>query len=288
MANTLIAREYKLLLNAGKFSGKPSLEAAQRFLREQIAPLAPDVGGAFKDPPEQRTICFRDTADRLLDRHDYILREREPAGETSEITLKFRVPDPFVAADIEQSAVEGGEISFEEDIAPLEVPDFDRNKVVVANPPSMRSRFSLSTKYENTADKAMTTLADAFELFPNLRANLAVAGATGFDETTPLKRGPQINEYVYKGAKIKFPGGVDGKLSLTLWYFPESDTEPRIAEISFKCKFGGETGDPQVAKSMPGEAARSALAFFKAAQLGLASEWLNLDEASKTKLALPE
>jgi hypothetical protein len=165
------------------------------------------------------------------------------------------------------------------------VPNFRRRKVVVADPPSIRSRFSLSTLQKITPNISLETLADAFRLFPTLARNLTAAGAKSVKPATRLRAGPRIDEHVYKGPKLKFPDGFEGKLALTLWYFSERASVPRIAEISFKCKMTAMSGAPQ---PMTEAAARSALAVFNGLQSGLSEKWLNLEEASKTELALPK
>src|SRR5262249_4973352 len=120
----------------------------------------PRSEGAF-EPEAERRIRFWDTEGHLLTRCDYSLRERSPIVETDQegpdhqLSLKLRTADLFIAIAAAERAVEDhNRISFEEDIAPHELSEVDARgdrKVTLADPPSIRSRFSMSLRQVITA-----------------------------------------------------------------------------------------------------------------------------------------
>ena len=152
MRPKLDAREYKLLLNPAFFRDAIDVDIANEFLRGRLTAIVrartgADPKGDF-DLKARRQIAFYDTAERLLDKWKYALRRRDADGEPAELTLKLRTPDLFVAAATHLRGRKDDakvETKFEEDIAPLEVAVPGAAKVTIADPPSMRSRFSLST-----------------------------------------------------------------------------------------------------------------------------------------------
>jgi hypothetical protein len=291
----LKAREYKLLLNPDRFAGEISLETANQFWTVQIGSIVRDHldkkkdgksrhGRGF-DPAERRTIRFRDTGDHLLSSADYILRERtNPAAEEKEasgreLTLKLRTTDLFIAADTPLPGTqERADTKFEEDIAPLQISVMrpEHRCVLVAEPRSIRSRFSVSTTQPVPDGLGIDRLGDVLELYPTLLNNLMLITTDEIRSAEALRSGPTISEIVFKDAAVDLGDGVTAKFTLTLWYF-EATATPRVTEISFKCK----TEDGYV----PRGAASRALALF----VGMQSldGWVNFEEQSKTALALP-
>ena len=175
MRPKLDAREYKLLLNPAFFRDAIDVDIANEFLRGHLAAIVrartgADPKGDF-DLKARRQIAFYDTAERLLDKWKYALRRRDADGEPARPTLKLRTPDLFVAAATHLRGRKDGakvETKFEEDIAPLEVAVPGAAKVTIADPPSMRSRFSLSTT--QASGRRLDDLHDAFEALPRPRA----------------------------------------------------------------------------------------------------------------------
>lgn len=300
MRHNLKAREYKLLLRPDRFS-EPALEKVEHFWDDRMKRLINDELGDDDEgmprheghftPTEERIVRYWDTADCLLTRADLTLRERRQidklaTSDECQITLKLRMPDMFVVADAEldtngskpDTKFEGSkpDTKFEEDIAPLEVdnPAGDGQPVSISPSRSIRSRFSLSTTKDSGWSEALATLGNAEHLFSKLRDHLPPG--TSFEPQRALIAGPSIHEKVFENAEVRLGANVTGKFALTLWFFDQPD--PKVAEISFKCKTpNGE---------MPGKAARRALKLFIGMQSQL-SDLVNADYSSKTALALP-
>ncbi|QJP14084.1 hypothetical protein G3545_10745 [Starkeya sp. ORNL1] len=294
MHDQINAREYKLLLDVTRFGHAPSLDAANGFWNERLKPIIdkhldkPRRGSRYErqfDKTVERTIHFFDSETRQLDGCGYSLRKRAPVKGKArpEITLKLRLADLFAVATTELPARdECADPQFEEDIAPLEVADPKRAGVVtIADPPSIRSRFALSTSQSLPPAARLRTFADAFRLYPTLKENLAAAraqGAPNVSPRTPLRCGPKVQETVFRGARVRFGDGIVGKLDLTHWHLADPAPEPRVLEISYTCDI--------VSRPMTGAAARRAFGFFTAMQHDLGA-LVNLRFTSKTELALP-
>lgn len=289
MHDQIDAREYKLLLESAYFGHAPSLDAANGFWDERLKPII-DVcldrsrrGARHErrfDRVVERTIRFYDTADHVLNTCDYALRVRTPSKGRAELTLKLRMPDLFVVAATElPTRSDEADPVFEEDIAPLEVADPEHpGGVTIASPPSIRSRFALSSSQSLRPSARLRTLGDVFRLFPTLKANLQASGGA-VSPRLVLRPGPVIRETVFRGARVRFGDGITGKLVLTHWHFDDPLAPiSRIAEVSYCCE---TTRAP-----MSGEAARRALNLFLGMQEGL-RDLVNLRHASKTALALP-
>ena len=117
-----------------------------------------------------------------------------------EVTLKLRTPDLFVMASMRlRGRDDDADSKFEEDISPLEVAVPGSRALAVADPPSMRSRFSQSTS--QATGRRLDRLGDAFALYPSLEANLAEAGAA-FAASDRLLGGPEIVETVFDGPRV--------------------------------------------------------------------------------------
>lgn len=276
MTNGIVfaAREYKLLLDPAKLPAGPLHKAARTLWRERITPLIGAARGEF-ETAKQRRIVFRDTADRLLDRHGLALRERRKASDKGDLTLKLRVADLMIAA-ARDIAAHGTPSKLEEDIAPLAnmVRAADgKTGAVLAVPPSIRSRFARSAEIELAADAdAPADLAGVVELFDGLAA---VIGPPGI---RPLVAGPRILEVASKGQGAILAGGATAEFTMSVWY-PDVDTVPPLcAELSFKVDLG------EAAMSLAD--AEGAYALFTALQ-GTLGDMLELRFLSKTTLALP-
>jgi hypothetical protein len=177
--------------------------------------------------------------------------------------------------------------------------------------PSIRSRYSRSTERSLSPSAKLATLADAFRLFPGLEDKLKAGTCKAVKAKSVLRKGPAITEYVFKSEDVALLKNVEIEFALTLWYFdrdkpPNRRTTPDVAEISFQWEFEKEGKDNEKKEKATGKgstraasdgaeaerletrrvgAARS-LDLFVAMQRRL-SGWIDEDNASKTKLALP-
>jgi hypothetical protein len=223
----------------------------------------------------------------VLTHTDYSLRERadlidEQEDDTSrQLTLKLRTPDlSFTAMTDLPGSRPGAKTKLEEDIAPIAVvaPAAKGKSVALAEPRSIRSRFSLSTSQSVRSEAFPKTLGALFGLYPTLKANLKQPASEQRDASAPLRAGPDIDEVVLTGAEVDLGQSVKGSFALTLWYFLPERTTPKVAEISFRCALDGG--------QMPRAAAGRALSLFIGMQEALGGA-VNLSETSKTALALP-
>ena len=285
-------REYKLMLDPEKFSGTPSVDAANQFWKDMLKPIIEDrLDERNNGEPrhknkfeldEERIVRFFDTGDCDLDRQGYVFRERfdlkngHEDFSKREVTLKLRTPDLFIAAGTSMEAADDdAEEKLEEDIGVLLVRakgGSGEEHAVVADPPSMRSLFSRSVSQPLAAGVTLASLDDLVEL--SQPRDLEVA-----DGRDDLKQGDPIREWVFKGAEVDLGENLDAEFALTLWFLEESSSAtPAIAEISFKY----DTRDGNVAP----EAAQRAMTLFLAMQEEL--EWASPERATKTSFGLPE
>ena len=210
----LKAREYKLLLDFSRFPSAMTSARANAFWRRHVARVIDHVldtkkgggsrtKGEFKAPVTRR-VTFWDTEEGLLAAHDYALRERadDPADASPRsLLLKLRTPDMFISGAGNLAGKADDQSVFEEDIAPLEARATGkaRPSVVLASPPSMRSRFSLSLGV--TCKRAeFTDYGGLSRLFPGLARDLRAQGARALAKAR-LHHGPVITETVFDGAR---------------------------------------------------------------------------------------
>jgi hypothetical protein len=292
----LDSREYKLMLQPNKFAGNETAKIVDRFWDQQLKPVIATRLDARADGTsrskknfkldKERVVFSRDTKHCLLDRNGYSLRERvrlrdgDEDASSREVTLKFRTSDLFLAAETELNGSSNeASTKFEEDIAPIIVPipgaSTDSSRVV-AQPRSMRSLFSVSTK-EAIPDATLKVLGDVMNVYPSLQSNLRKAGAPDQPKDSKLNPGIRIHELVFEGAKVDLGHDTDGEFALTLWY-SQKPHELLTAEISFKY----DTEDGRVKEAV----ARRALQLFEGMQQDL-GDWSSPEHATKTKLALP-
>jgi hypothetical protein len=298
----LDSREYKLMLDPGKFAGTQSAETINKFWESQLQPVIrrhldadENEKPRFKkefESGEARVVRFWDVDACSLDRNGYALRERvvilngQEDASTRELTLKLRSPDLFVAADTPfDGASHEAETKLEEDIVPVIVGlnPGSRDTAVVVEPQSMRSMFSRSTKQPLAANANVIRLKDVFELYPGLKDNLDKVSKDAPSPQAKLESGKKIRELVFEGAKVDLGEDRDAKFAISLWYWDgqPKTRPPVVAEISFKYK----TDKGEVAW----EVARRALALFTGLQKDLKiSGWANPERASKTSVGLPK
>lgn len=284
------SREYKLLLAVAPFAGTDPQAALDAIWQQQIkAAVGPFA--SIADAPiaiiNTRHVQFHDTSTGDLAKAAISLRIRAApssgAGQADaiELTAKLRVADLFVAALSElPGTAEKARSKLEEDIAPLATlvqGDDGRRHVVLAEPRSMRSRFSRSTRQTVAAGAAPVTLGDAMALYPTLGDLIARAGAVPA-AATPLVAGPLIQELVLAGPTLMLNGGATCELVFSLWHRADALDLPIAAELSFTVKLD----DGRVALA----SALAAHDLFVALQTCLA-DIIELRFMSKTVLALP-
>jgi hypothetical protein len=299
------SREYKLMLEPSKFAGNEVARTVDRFWETLKGVIDDSVGldngksrakKSFEAKPNERNILFRDIKlqdgrDCALDGIGYAFRERvdlEDGREdksSRELTLKYRTPDLFLAAEAYSKAKkEKTKTKLEEDISPLiaRMRRSPTDEVTVAQPRSMRSLFAVSTKNERVAaGEAFEVLGDLIDDYPTWKANFKKAKLSELSMNARLLPGPKIHELVFEGAKVDLDHDEDVKFALTLWYNRDDAGAPKplTAEISFKYEM--ENGEVDV------DVARRALRLFLAMQAHL-GDWSNPKQATKTSLALPE
>lgn len=280
---SLESREYKLMLNPAKFTGPPQAIVKQLW-NELTVVIEKHLGsGRHRDSlalRQERTVMFRDTKTCLLNSNGLSLRERVRLKDgRRQLTLKFRTPDIFLAAQSSIGA-DDDEIKFEEDIAPLvqrTISASGKESATFVRPPSMRSLFSRSATRRIKAEPALVSLADVVALYPGLDAALERGGVAGAALQTSLLSGERFRELVFSGAFVDF-GKVEAEFDLTLWHVGDA-AQPVIAEFSYKY----EVKDGEVAD----EVSWRALVLFRAMQETLGG-WTSPESETKTSLALPK
>jgi hypothetical protein len=218
----VISREYKLMLQTSnfnygnEFSQVDSLMLAAESAIEQA--ISRDVNGSlYLD--HDRTVQFFDTSGSCtLKSLGYSFRERIENND-SEITLKFRSPDRYIA-DFEDLSADSGqaETKLESDVGR-------------SSEQAVKIVYSHSTTAPNTRN--LNNMEDINVSFPgfedgyNLSDTLTLSSVSGLN----------IKEHVYKGWIIDL-GSFDADIAVTLWYPTNatSTTAPWVAELSFKYK----------------------------------------------------
>ena len=247
----LDSREYKLMLKPDKFTGADPLKAVEQFTTEQLVPALReqwnyDAAGELTQKGmqigERRVIRFWDSGDCLLYRNGFAWRGRTEIDEHGkranelELTLKFRSPDAFLAAGMPVSAKDDAkkvDSKLEEDLGPVAVRG-GPGEGVAANPRSVRSQFSRSTKQTVSSDKVPGTLAGIAGLYPSFNDGLRMV-AGNVQMSAPLEPSPEFRELVYESSKLDITKDLKARLALTLWYEgAENADHPALAEISFK------------------------------------------------------
>ncbi|EKF74751.1 hypothetical protein A11A3_07003 [Alcanivorax hongdengensis A-11-3] len=216
----VISREYKLILDASQFHYQ-SEQTAVQSLMQAVKPAIENAidrnvtGTATLD--HDRQVRFFDTPGScMLEQLGYSFRERVENGD-SEVTLKFRSPDRYIA-DFEDlsSSTNGAESKLEADVGATSSVPF---KVV----------YSHSTKAPNS--RTLNHMDDVHAHFPGFEDDY------GLDDNLTLSvvGGLTVTERVYRNVDIDL-GQHDAEISITLWYAgtPSGSQSPAVAEISFK------------------------------------------------------
>lgn len=214
------SREYKLLLNPALFTY--TTESAQvnsyfsSFVTAVETKIARDVSGSLS-LDKIRTVKFYDTAGACqLNKLGYIFRDRIENGQ-SEVTLKFRSADPYIA-DFENLSASSNqaETKLEADIGAK----VDNALLIV---------YGHSTTSPNT--RTINNVEDINVHFPGFDTDYGIADST----TLSLVGNLSIHERVYDGGVIDL-GSIDADVSITFWYssVPTPSQKPVAVEVSFK------------------------------------------------------
>ncbi|MDQ1248294.1 MAG: hypothetical protein QG597_2666 [Actinomycetota bacterium] len=259
------SREYKVMLTPSAFDGDDAAMRATvgRFWADVAAALEPldiPTAGTFDEVKARRLIRFFDTDEHSLNSDKYIVREREDVntGER-EVTLKFRHPDRYVAADRSMAVADSAGASeaktkFEEDVKPPFV-----------------SVFSFSTTAPLASGHVLEQLSDVADLFPGLAEELDEIP----DVPLVLVSDFVAREVVLEGAQLLLgKRDIAAECALVVWYDEgEQDTTPVVVEFSFKY------GDDQ--EDYRGSVARDAYEVLEVLQHGL-GDWVDPNPRTKT------
>jgi hypothetical protein len=231
------SREYKLLLDPNQFTGDAATRAAA-FWESRLKPIiasrldARDNGQSRAKKSfaldHQRRIVFRDTATCALSDVGLSYRERTkwtPASgpATSEVTLKLRGPDLFLANASRFEGIGGGKSKFEEDVS------------FAGDAAGPKHRFSYSVSQKGPAAAVASTLHGAIEAFPGIDNVLKTLSSSAPGADAPLLAGTAFLELVFSGAKVDLGQDTDAEFDLTFWYPADAATldRPVVVEISY-------------------------------------------------------
>jgi hypothetical protein len=197
-------------------------------------------------------VSFWDTPTCVLFENGFALRRRVDDRPSSKpkITLKFRSPDPFLAAAMLLRAGEQDhDEKFEEDVGPLAV-RIASGDGIVATPLSCRSQFSKSITPTVDHNAEPQSLRDVEKLYPTLDDDLRLL-AGKIDMSEALVASTEYRELVYESSKLDLATDTKTSFALTIWY-DGADNRDRSALAG--TSFAYDTDDGAV----PGEAARRA------------------------------
>jgi hypothetical protein len=224
------SREYKVMLRADRFAGPDDTVRAR--IGEFWADLGLALGdreasleGSFEEIKHRRRVRFYDTADRLLHESSYVFRERVDADTGArEMTLKYRHPDRYVAADREMSASgRDAETKFEEDVKP-----------------PFASVFSFSTTAPVGPEDAFDTLRHVAELYPGLPDAL-----DDLPEHVPLELVGDFSarETVFVGGEILLgKHRIPARSAVVMWHDDDDPATPPVV-VEFSYKYGDDQED---------------------------------------------
>lgn len=263
---SLVAREYKVMLRSNRFRGnaqKAATSASAMFadFARSADRVALGTEGELKGDNRQRVITFWDTKQHHLNGAAYIFRQRDnlPTGER-EVTLKFRHRDRNVAQDRDMNATDGdrAKTKFEEDI----------KKPFV-------SLYSFSTTLEIEQGRTFRRLRDIERVFPGIRERIRQLDP---DEEVVTVNDFAARELVLKGASVKLgrTPEVRAECALILWYRNDRDPEQPVA-VEFSYRYGDK--DENYGGTMAGRA----FDVFKVAQHEL-RDWIEPSDLTKTAL----
>ena len=257
------SREYKVMLLAQRFDGDEAAMRAQvgafwKEVGQRLSELNIPVEGEFSEVKARRLIRFFDTEEHQLNADQYIVREREDVetGER-EVTLKFRHPDRYIAADrqMDPADAEDYKTKFEEDVKP-----------------PFTSVYSFSTTQPLKSGAVLQQVRDVADLFPGLNDDLDELPVA---QSLVLVSDFVGHEIVLEGASILLGNkDIASECAVVVWYDQGAqDTTPVVAEFSFK--YGDELEDYR------GTIARDAYAVLGMLQSSL-TDWVDPNPITKT------
>ena len=266
------SREYKVMLRPTLFVGDETalLQRASQFWKaftDAIEDIVLDTDGDLDSIKKERAISFFDTADQCLRKNDYVFRLRHDIeGSTTEreteVTLKFRHPDRYLAQgrNMDAAESENGETKLEED---SKLP--------------FHSLFSHSTTQPVGPEDSVKTMGDIVALYPGIEESLECYEP---DEKVTRVGDFTARELVITGGdkdadfEVQSDPKVEAECALVVWYdLGGSNAEPIIAEFSFRY------GDKK--ERYPAEMVQRAYESFQRLQDEL-SEWLDPESMTKT------
>ena len=213
----ITSREYKLMLNAGRFVDRQQgIRTFWRLVKFLLAKQERDQPLEIEEQDDmlQRKTWYVDTPSLAMRQKGFVLRLREEQDNNKpfKVTLKYRSSDRYLSA-FQDTCTEGGEYKFEEDIIP-----------------PFASKYSNSTSFrkKNKAPK-LETMDDAVELFPGLKG-------VEVPDDTELRRvnAFEAQEFVHWVGKIQFANEPVVKCAMSFWYLVGEPNElPLVAEFSF-------------------------------------------------------
>ena len=256
------SREYKLMLNTGRFKDRD--QGSEAFF-ELIEFLIRREGGRVIDSQgkeESRRTSYLDTADHALRQKGFALRLREEAKGGFKINLKYRTSDHHISAAQDVSSPLSGDTKFEEDILP-----------------PFTSKFSLSTSIGTETPPDLSSIGKVAAFFPGV-------ARLGIDQNAPVKTVNDFiaEEVVRRLCKFQFNRPPTIKACLSFWYLTmRGDDPPLVAEFSFNYDILSrpDRGRPDPSATHSVECANR---FFRALQSQ--PGWVNLDLTTKTTFAL--
>lgn len=212
----ITSREYKLPLNAPKFSSHTDVSAYSDKIWEKVKSLINAEDG-IKTIAEQRdiktkTTQYIDTATQTLRKNQFILRHRKNHEDNNyKLTLKYRSKDRYLASNIQIADTPDSKVKFEEDI--------------LLN----THKYSLSTSNKYDSVQEITTLEDIFKLLP-MQISLNIPSTTELSMVNDF----QAHEITHLLGDVTFDSGHKVKFCINYWFKKEGiyDT-PLIAELSF-------------------------------------------------------
>lgn len=219
-APQVTSREYKLLLQADKFSYSNESADVNTYINQAKNTIAQQIGRTVSGSmnlDKQRLVRFYDSPSScLLNNMGYSFRERVENG-ASEVTLKFRSYDHYLAdfSDL-SSPTSGAKTKLEDDITQTATQSF-----LVGS--------SKSTTAPNT--RTLNDFLDIHTHFPAFKTTFGISD----NQALSLVGGLTIYERTYSGVTIDL-GEFDADMDVTLWYTqaPYSGLKPAVVEVSFK------------------------------------------------------
>jgi hypothetical protein len=217
------SREYKLLLDPARFD-KSGIEETLAELDRLAADAALQSGvtyeGSLRKPVRTRQVTFLDVPGNCtLRKNNLVLRLRSKDSKTT-ATLKYRTPHLSAIATANNPLQDNASGNIEVDLKPPHDSIYSQ---------------SLSKK---VSPGELAKLGDLYRLFP------VTASLNELPDTRLAVVGKSPVREEVRG-KIRLDLGSKSSMSLSLWYRAANDTEPVIAELSFKYATGKSDASDQ-------------------------------------------